>query len=73
MNLERVAALSAYTTIAALGVLIFCVNVLWSFPLDFPAWFAAMCVSSGIAIVSGVAEIVLRRKLRNMPRKVAVR
>ncbi|KVO15108.1 hypothetical protein [Burkholderia ubonensis] len=73
MNLERVAALMAYTTIAALGALIFCVEVLWLLPADVRGWFAAFCVSAGVALTSSIGEIVLRRRLLGMQSKAAVR
>ncbi|WP_157658147.1 hypothetical protein [Burkholderia ubonensis] len=73
MNLDRAISVLKYTTILALGGSVFCVGVLWSCPLDVPAWFAATCASLGIALASGVGEIVLRRKRTGMPLKAAAR
>lgn len=61
------------TTVLALCASLFCVGVLWSFPLNVPAWCAATCASAGIALASGVGEIVFRRKRMGTPLKAAAR
>ncbi len=39
MRLEGVATWLGYIATVALGPLVFCVGVLFSFPLNVPAWF----------------------------------
>ncbi|MBU9515616.1 hypothetical protein UXJ26_15775 [Burkholderia multivorans] len=73
MNLDRAISVLKYTTILALGGSVFCVGVLWSFPLDVPAWFAATCASLAIALASAVGETVLRRRRTGMPLKATAR
>lgn len=73
MKLDRVIPVLTYTTILALGASLFCIGVLWSFPLNVPAWFAAMCACAGVALASGIGEIVLRHKRTRTPLKAAVR
>ncbi len=67
MNLDRSISVLKYTTILTLGASVFCVGVLWSFPLDVSTWSAATCASLGISLVSGVGEMLLRRKRTGMP------
>ncbi|MBA9834077.1 hypothetical protein CFB47_39335 [Burkholderia sp. AU27893] len=50
------------TTILALCVSFFCVGVLWSFPLNVTGWLTAMCISGGIALGSGVIEVIVTRR-----------
>lgn len=73
MNLDCAIPVLKYTTILALSGSVFCVGALWSFPLDVPPWFAATCASLGIALASGVGEIVLRRKRTGTPLETTAR
>lgn len=73
MNLDSAIPVLTYTTILAFGGSVFCAGVLLSFPLDVPAWFAATCASLGIALTSGVGEIVLRRRRTGLHLKAAAR
>lgn len=71
MRLEGVATWLGYIAAVALGPLIFCVGVLFSLPLNVPAWFVGICISSVFAIGGSVGELVLRRWLNKMPQRVA--